>query len=669
MKSKIRALILVLAMFGFVDAKPVGPYVGNVSPTEAHILFSPGMEESQLSLVLTDSRGKKLKPFKGEALKKNDYVAKFHLTGLKSGTSYLYEIYDTKTKKLLVGGKSYHFNVPTGERKTKAKLGFIACVNHKTRPLWKEIKAENLDALCLAGDTPYIDSRDLTKIRSKHRAFLQTPELAEIGKNTAVLGNWDDHDFGANNGNGQSFKAHKHKTLQVFKEYRVNDTFGNGKEGVYHKSDHGAIEVFHLDPRYFSRTAPSPVDPNRLTCFGKDQWEWILKSLKASKATFKVLSMGAIWQDKKSGETDDMFTYWYERDALLDFIKKEKISGVVLHGGDIHVSRYLMHPQRLNYDLHDFIMSPGHTSLIKSLDVYHPSYEWSLLSPQQYLTMEADTTSADPTLTVKYKQLGGKVTKEVKLKLSDLTPVEKYGLEKGLRAHWSFDKDFSNDSVLGSRVDATAHSGAELKTSGGVKGGAVKFERAKEQYLNIPRSMLDDTSPVHTVAFWCKPTSLPKHGSKDRMFFIESTAEGKPYGASRYHLSFSMETAGNANDVGLALYTRTVQPSGKSNPARDTPKEISQGPFKQTVKRSSLLNKWTHVVLVFDSKSWKVYLNGKLTVTHTLPIAGPAGEFGGIVLGGHRSGKGRNYDGWLDEVSIWQRRLNNKEIEQLHQKK
>ena len=38
-----------------------------------------------------------------------------------------------------------------------------------------------------------------------------------------------------------------------------------------------------------------------------------------------------------------MFTYWYERDALLDFIKSEGISGVILLGGDIHVA-HLIHP-------------------------------------------------------------------------------------------------------------------------------------------------------------------------------------------------------------------------------------------------------------------------------------------------------------------------------------
>jgi hypothetical protein len=76
-----------------------------------------------------------------------------------------------------------------------------------------------------------------------------------------------------------------------------------------------------------------------------------------------------------------MYTYCAERDALLDFIKKERIPGVVLVGGDIHVSRHLVHPQRVGYDLHDFIISPGHTSVIPSLNVYHQDLEWSRVEP------------------------------------------------------------------------------------------------------------------------------------------------------------------------------------------------------------------------------------------------------------------------------------------------
>ncbi|MFO1530064.1 MAG: alkaline phosphatase D family protein [Kiritimatiellia bacterium] len=96
-----------------------------------------------------------------------------------------------------------------------------------------------------------------------------------------------------------------------------------------------------------SQTAPSPVDPAQKTCFGAAQWIWILDALQQSRAPFKVLLMGQVWQDKKNTETDDMYTYWYERDFLLDQVKQRRIPGVVLIGGDIHLSRHLIHRQRI----------------------------------------------------------------------------------------------------------------------------------------------------------------------------------------------------------------------------------------------------------------------------------------------------------------------------------
>jgi hypothetical protein len=60
------------------------------------------------------------------------------------------------------------------------------------------------------------------------------------------------------------------------------------------------------------------------------------------------------------------------------------------------------------------------------------------------------------------------------------------------------------------------------------------------------------------------------------------------------------------------------------------------------------------VAVVFDSESLVLYLNGERLSVHRLPVPGPAAEFGGLVIGGHRAGEGRNFDGWIDEVKIWQ---------------
>ena len=99
--------------------------------------------------------------------------------------------------------------------------------------------------------------------------------------------------------------------------------------------------------------------------------------------------------------------------------------------------------------------------------------------------------------------------------------------------------------------------------------------------------------------------------------------------------------------MNLQLYTVTLQPAASPGAA---PKQISQGPLIFWLTVNSLRERWNQVAFTFDSESLRLFLNGDLAVTHQLPVKGPAAEFGGVVIGGHRAGTGRNFDGWIDEV-------------------
>jgi alkaline phosphatase D len=649
---KILLLFLTLWCSSFGEVETVGPCVGSVGPNDAYFLFRPGESKLNLRLSVLSESGEIVASADAESAAIDDFVAKFHVTRLESGTRYRYQISALSSSDepaLIAAGDDLKFRTVDASRKSKVTAVMISCVNKDdTAPVWEEIGRLSPDLLCLSGDTPYIDTIKLGEVRRKHRALLNEAPLASLARRTSIVGIWDDHDFGLNNGNGRNLKDGKAATRKAFVEYRAHRTYGDDREGVYHKTDLGAIEIFHLDPRWFSQSEPSPVDPSQPSCFGKDQWAWILKSLKESKAPFKVLSMGAIWQDKKNSETDDMFTYWYERDALLDFIRRERIDGVILHGGDIHVSRYLLHPGRVGYDLHDFIMSPGHKRIIPSLNVYHPSLEWSLVEGQQFLTLEADPTLEDPTLTVRFSQPGGKVNKTVIIRHSQLVSPEK---PDPLRAYWSFDSDLANASPLGERLDAVAHNGARIARDCGIRGGALRLAREQQQFANISRGFLDDNSAGHSISCWIKPGSLPAHGSKARHFILESTAEGKPDAKAAYHLSLELSQSDDPKKVAIRLHSQTLKPASKPEAA---PTPTVHGPFQTNHPRAQLENQWSHLIVTFDSAQLQIFLNGKLAGSHKLDPPGPAAEFGGLIIGGHRTGTGRNFDGLIDEISIWQ---------------
>ncbi|MEO1617373.1 MAG: alkaline phosphatase D family protein [Planctomycetota bacterium] len=649
------------ASFAMADDGRVGPIVGTVESTTAHLLYRPGAVEAKLRLSVMEG-SQVVQRVSAMSNSQNDFVVKFVVRGLKPATKYSYWIDDASGRVHVPPGGTHFFTTASlGTQGNRVVVGFASCVDIEPNDIWKEMEKLKVDTVFLMGDTPYIDSSDLKVVRDKHREFLQMPDLAALGSHTPVVGTWDDHDFGLNNGNGRSMMEGKGDTRRGFVEYRAHSQFGNGAEGVYHKVSLGLIDVFLLDPRYFSQTEPSPIDAKQPTCYGSDQWNWLLTNLSESKAAFKVLAAGSIWQDKKNSETDDMFTYWYERDALLDYIEAKKISGVVLLGGDIHVARHLIHPQRVGYDLHDFVVSPGHERTITKLDVFHPSLEWSLVEGWQFLTLTADGTGDEPELIAEFRQPNSRINRKVVIPVSQMTPPGQDVQHDGLRAHWSFDRDFSNDSALGDRINATPHNGAKI-VDGGISGSAVRFDASREQYLNVPRSFLDDNSPAHTVSLWFNPASLPEHGSSVRSFLLESTAEGKPSSSDAWHLSLGLRASSNAEQINLQVYTHTLKAASRQEAA---PTAISQGPFDAPVDRSRLVNRWNHVALAFNSKTLTLFLNGDQLAKYELPKPGPASEFGGIVIGGHRAGTGRNFDGLVDEIRVWQGLLGEKELKTL----
>ena len=100
-------------------------------------------------------------------------------------------------------------------------------------------------------------------------------------------------------------------------------------------------------------------------------------------------------------------------------------------------SRRLIHPDRLGYDLHDFVISPGHARVITQLDVYHPSLEWSLVEGWQFLTLTADGTDGEAKLIAEFRQPNAKINRKVEIPLEKMKQRET-DLHRGRRAHWNF---------------------------------------------------------------------------------------------------------------------------------------------------------------------------------------------------------------------------------------
>ncbi len=330
-----------------------------------------------------------------------------------------------KEETVLAEGEDFVFRTaPAVATPAKVSIAFGSGARdgEGSRAVWERIGQSDVDAIVLLGDTPYIDTTALDVQRQRYREFSSVVEFQKLMRSTPFWGTWDDHDFGANDSDGTL--PGKENSRKAFVEYRPNGSFGNGVEGVYTKFRYGPVEVFILDTRWWSWTGPSFSDSTKMGLLGETQWQWLTEALRGSDATFKLIACGMIWDDKENSEKDDWGTYMHERDALFEFIGKERISGVALIGGDIHVSRVLRYKteEQIGYPLYQFITSPIHSGVIPSLNVLHPDLIRDAVHPHTFMRIVVDTTVEPATLTAEFIDKDGqKLFDDIKVTIEQLS--------------------------------------------------------------------------------------------------------------------------------------------------------------------------------------------------------------------------------------------------------
>jgi len=348
----------------------------------------------------------------------------WNISNLEPGRKYRYTA--RPASETAVHGEGGVFSTPpVPEARRKVKIAFGSCANTRRFPkqrIWSEIEKEEADTVVLLGDTPYIDSTRLKEQRRKYREFYSLPGLKSLFRHTPFYGVWDDHDFGKDDSDG--FLKGKESSRQAFIEYHGNPSYGDGREGVYCRFRRGPVEVFLLDTRWFANTEPSPFDKDKPSLLGKTQWNWLFDSLKTSEAPFKILACGIVWDDAVGNKHDHWFAYRYELDALFRFLGENRISGVVLVGGDIHRSRVFKHPTKgvVGYDLFEFDASPLANKCHTAVPSTVTETLFDVGEEESFLMLTGDSEQEPASLTAEFFAPGNRKLYSTVLDASSLSP-------------------------------------------------------------------------------------------------------------------------------------------------------------------------------------------------------------------------------------------------------
>ena len=254
-------------------------------------------------------------------------------------------------------------------------LAFGSCNNnHIEKNFWQEIQANNPDVWVWGGDIIYADNpnNDMSIIRSDYEKLKQSPAYKKFSQNISIIGSWDDHDYGLNDG-GVEFEK-KEESQQLFLDFMgvTKDDLRRKQQGVYTSYDYSVgqhkIKIIILDTRYFRSNLtkdpnPSPNKryiPNHYgvgTMLGAKQWQWLEHELKQSQAGFNVILSSIQVVSPFHG-----FEKWanmpHELDKLENVIKSSQAQNVILLSGDRHISEIAKkNIEGLGYPLIDFTSS------------------------------------------------------------------------------------------------------------------------------------------------------------------------------------------------------------------------------------------------------------------------------------------------------------------------
>jgi alkaline phosphatase D len=289
----------------------------------------------------------------------DDFTVRITVGGLAPATRYFY--------RLLVDGIPDRYRLtPFVTRTAPAgaapfRLAFGSCARHQLdaeQPIFRAVAAAEPDLFFWLGDNIYADSTSEWVFAEDYRRQRAIASTLPLMRSVPQLAIWDDHDFGLNNSDRTN--PARDASLAAFRNYWANPAGGQADDpGVYFQYAWGGVDFFMLDGRYNRAPNRDPDGPDK-TMLGARQGEWLRESLRASRAPFKVIACGSGWSSQDGPTGDTWAAFLTERNALFDFIRDERIEGVLLISGDTHFGEVNCIPwsERGGYDLYDFVSSP-----------------------------------------------------------------------------------------------------------------------------------------------------------------------------------------------------------------------------------------------------------------------------------------------------------------------
>ncbi len=302
-----------------------------------------------------------------------------------------------------------------------SRIAFGSCNREdEPQPLWELIGRQRPQLWIWLGDNIYGDTDDMDVMRAKYARQNGQPSYRKFVSQVPVIGTWDDHDYGRNNGGKENpaRAASQQALLDFLHEPPATDR--RKQEGVYTSYSYGPpgkqVKIIVLDARYHRDRIGSNG-----TILGAAQWRWLARELRNSTAQVHLIASGI-----QVVPEDHRFEKWAdfpaERARLFRLIADTRAKGVIFLSGDRHIAE-LSKLQRTpaGYPLYD-LTSSGLTHYYHNTGEKNRHRVSELVAALNYGLVEIDWQRADPVITLVVRDGQDSVRITQRIALSTLQP-------------------------------------------------------------------------------------------------------------------------------------------------------------------------------------------------------------------------------------------------------
>ncbi|WP_448551795.1 alkaline phosphatase D family protein [Thalassotalea montiporae] len=335
--------------------------------------------------------------------------------------------------------------------KPLSKIYFGSCgKQYKPMPIFDAIVADQPELFVFLGDNIYGDTEDMSELQQKYNTLGEHPGFKKLKATTPLIAIWDDHDYGENDAGKEYPQKEASRKIMLDFWQEPKDSPRYHRDGIYTSYMYGeegygenvtgkenkTVHIIMPDLRwnrdelhqvgkfsYATKRMPKNMGPYEVSpvkgasMLGERQWRWLESELK-KPATVKIIASSLQLLPEFTG-WESWANFPSDRDRLLNFIKQEKIPGVIIISGDTHWGEISKVTEHEMYPLWE-VTSSG------------LSEKWKDVSPNKhrqgqythdvnYGFIEIDWNKTDPEIVFGLKQVDGQVFSQHQLKLSRLS--------------------------------------------------------------------------------------------------------------------------------------------------------------------------------------------------------------------------------------------------------